>query len=508
MAFSAADVERLLQAARLHLAQGELHDAVGRATEAIRLDGKEPAAYLVRAEAHRRLNRPDRAVADLAVAIRFDSNQPGPYVIRAQILLKRCLFDQAIADATNAIILDARSAAAYSIRAECRSAIGDKEGATEDVHEMLRIDPTRSVPDLRPRSVSGDTSSPAVASDDERFWKQSGETTTDDERAMFADGKPVDKTYRSRRVVSDEDAPETLGVASGYRPETIAKPLPRIKAARRRSNFPWLWIGIGIAGAGLVGYLAANRGRVAPDPVKVPSPPQIAAPEPTIASSQPSVPTTPKSISSVPSASPRAMNEPPERGRNSDPNKAGAPEKKTILLIQGDTLDGWHPQPWADRPQWEVKNGVLKRVGNGPSLVTNDKFKDFDLHLEFSLPPQGNSGVFLRGRYEVQLLDSAWRSPKGKPERPEGQCGSIYGLIAPSRITYRGANQWNTLDVRLVGQIVTVRMNNETLIDKQYIPSVTVGALDTDESSPGSILLQAHVVIGAEFRNITITPIP
>jgi tetratricopeptide (TPR) repeat protein len=158
MSSSAAEVERLLQAARLHLAQGELHDAVGRATEAIRLDGKEPAAYLVRAEAHRRLNRPDRAVADLSVAIRLDSNQPSPYVIRAQILTKRCLFDQAIADATNAIILDARSAAAYSIRAECRSAIGDKEGATEDVHEMLRIDPTRPLPDLRARSVSGDPS--------------------------------------------------------------------------------------------------------------------------------------------------------------------------------------------------------------------------------------------------------------------------------------------------------------------------------------------------------------
>src|SRR4051812_40471222 len=102
MASSVAEVERLLQAARLHLAQGELAEAVARATEAIRLDAKEPAAYLVRAEAHRRLKRPDRAVADLAVAIRLDPNQPAPYVVRAEILKRRNLFDQAIADATNA----------------------------------------------------------------------------------------------------------------------------------------------------------------------------------------------------------------------------------------------------------------------------------------------------------------------------------------------------------------------------------------------------------------------
>ena len=100
MGSSATEVERLLQAARLHLAKGELHEAVGRATEAIRLDGKQPAAYLVRAEAHRRLKRPERALADLAVAIRLDPHQPGPYVIRAEILKRRNLFDQAIADAT------------------------------------------------------------------------------------------------------------------------------------------------------------------------------------------------------------------------------------------------------------------------------------------------------------------------------------------------------------------------------------------------------------------------
>src|SRR4051794_38312763 len=128
MGTSETEVERLIQAARLHLAHNELHEAAGRATEAIRLDSKEPAAYLVRAEAHRRLKRPERALADLAVAIRLDPQQPGPYVIRAEILKRRCLLDQAIADATTALMLDPRNAAAHAIRAQCRYAIGHQDG--------------------------------------------------------------------------------------------------------------------------------------------------------------------------------------------------------------------------------------------------------------------------------------------------------------------------------------------------------------------------------------------
>jgi Domain of Unknown Function (DUF1080)/Tetratricopeptide repeat len=434
MSSSATEVERLLQAARLHLAQGELHDAVKQATEAIRLNAKEPAAYLVRAEAHRRLNRPDRAVADLAVAIRLDSNQPGPYVIRAQILLKRCLFDQAIADATNAIILDARSTAAYSIRAECRSAIGDREGATEDVQEMLRLDPTRPIPDLRARSVSGDPS-PAVALDDERFWKQSGEMTKDDERAMFADGKPVDKTYRSRRVVSDDDAPETLGVASGYHPEVIAQPLPRIRAARMRRNPPWLWIGIGLACAGLIGYLAANRGQVAPDPVKVPSPPQIASPEPTSAPSQPNVPTTAKSTSSVPSNSPRAMNQPP----------AGF-----TALFNGRDLTNWSE---ANPGHWYARDGMLHHDGvGGPGyLSTTRGYGDFELLVDWKIEPGGDSGVYLRGNSQVNIWDN-----------PIGSGGLIDNKKNSSRPSTKADNpvgEWNTFRIIMRGSIVTVYLN-------------------------------------------------
>ncbi len=230
MGSSATEVDQLLRAARRHLAQGEFHEAAERAAEAIRLNGKAVAAYLLRAEAHRRLRRPERALADLAVAIRLDPQQPGPYVVRAEILKRRNVFDQAIADATYALALDPRNAAAFSIRAQCRHAIGDREGAAEDVQEMLLIDLTRPVPDLG----AGPTTASPIDSGDEPSRKRAGRPASASTSDLFADGKPVDKTYRSRpAVVSDKEAPEELGAASGYRPEVMSRPLPRTRPARR-----------------------------------------------------------------------------------------------------------------------------------------------------------------------------------------------------------------------------------------------------------------------------------
>jgi tetratricopeptide (TPR) repeat protein len=231
MGSSAGEAARLLRAARLHLAQGQFHEAVDRATEVIRQDVKQTAAYLVRAEAHRRLKHSDRALADLAVAIRLDPNQPGPYVIRAEILKRRNHFDQAIADVTFALTLEPRNTTAFSIRAECRAAIGDQEGASEDIQEMLLIDPTRPVPTLKARTAS----SSDVEMGDEQFCKQAGRPDPKRQANIFADGKPVDKTYRSRPAVSDDEAPEALGVASGYKPETTAKPISRIGGGSRGS---------------------------------------------------------------------------------------------------------------------------------------------------------------------------------------------------------------------------------------------------------------------------------
>jgi hypothetical protein len=310
---STAEVEQLLQAARVHLAQGELQEAVERATQAIRLDDKQPAPYLVRAEAHRRLKRPEQALADLAVAIRLNPNQPGPYVIRAEVLKRRNIFDQAIADASLALMIDPRSAAAFAIRAECRGAIGDHDGAIEDVQEMVRIDPTRPVPDLRARPVSG-APTPAMELEDERFWKQSGRKASSD-LTVFADGKPVDKTYRSRGVVSDEEAPEALGVASGYKPGTIGTPIPRLRGSRRKTagHGGGAVLALGVAVVGAFGLWLAFRTTPEPSVKSATEPPsQVARSNDAAAPAGPARPSA--TVSLRPSANAVATSVPRDRG--------------------------------------------------------------------------------------------------------------------------------------------------------------------------------------------------
>lgn len=136
-------IPSLLREARGHLGRRQFDLAVGVATQAIRLDPRRAEPYVIRAEALRKLKKPDRALADLTLAIRLDPDRPAPYVIRAEIYTKRCMPDQAITDATQAIFLDPNNAAAFSIRASCRQSIGDEEGAASDQEEMFRIDPTR-----------------------------------------------------------------------------------------------------------------------------------------------------------------------------------------------------------------------------------------------------------------------------------------------------------------------------------------------------------------------------
>jgi hypothetical protein len=119
------------------------------------------------------------------------------------------------------------------------------------------------------------------------------------------------------------------------------------------------------------------------------------------------------------------------------------------------------------------------------------------LHAEFRIPPGGNSGIYLRGRYEVQIQDDA-----GKALDPL-RMGGIYGFIAPSVDAARAAGEWQTLDVELVGRRVTVALNGTTIVDGQEIPGITGGALDSDEGAPGPIMLQGdHTAV--EFRNLTI----
>jgi hypothetical protein len=171
---------------------------------------------------------------------------------------------------------------------------------------------------------------------------------------------------------------------------------------------------------------------------------------------------------------------------------------KPILLIQGNTLQGW--QALGTVNQWVVENGILKSPKSGANLVTDQKFSDFKLHVEFRYPAGSNSGVYLRGRYEVQITDS-----KGK-EPSFGELGGVYGFITPSEQAAKDAGEWQSYDITLTGRMLTLIVNGKTVITNQEIPGPTGGALDSNEDTPGPILLQGdHGPI--EFRNMTLTPL-
>ena len=152
------------------------------------------------------------------------------------------------------------------------------------------------------------------------------------------------------------------------------------------------------------------------------------------------------------------------------------------------------------RPGWTISDdGMLVSKGAAENLVSTQKFNDFALHVEFRLPKGSNSGVYLRGRYEVQIEDSDAAEP------PLDHIGGIYGFLAATWDTRKKPGEWQTFDVTLVGRIVTVEFNGTKVICDREIPGITGGALDSDEGSPGPLMLQGdHGAI--EFRNITVRP--
>lgn len=169
-----------------------------------------------------------------------------------------------------------------------------------------------------------------------------------------------------------------------------------------------------------------------------------------------------------------------------------------INLLNGRDLAGWKTLGEGES-QWEMAGGILRNRKAGTDLVTERAFTDFKLHVEFRYPKGSNSGIYLRGRYEVQIEDT----PPGEP-RIDG-IGSVYGHIMPNEHAARAPGEWQAYDITLVGRRLTVVLNGRTIISQQEIPGITGGALDSDEGAPGPIFLQGdHGPV--EFRNIVITP--
>ena len=169
---------------------------------------------------------------------------------------------------------------------------------------------------------------------------------------------------------------------------------------------------------------------------------------------------------------------------------------KPIILFNGKNLEGWHAD---GNNQWIADSGILRSPHHGANLITDKNFTDFKLHIEFRFPPEGNSGVYLRGRYEVQIEDG------DEPEPPNNQMGAIYGFIAPSEPLPRTPGKWQSYDITLTGRMLTIVANGITIICNREIPGITGGAINSNEAEPGPLLLQGdHESI--DFRNIILTP--
>jgi hypothetical protein len=180
-----------------------------------------------------------------------------------------------------------------------------------------------------------------------------------------------------------------------------------------------------------------------------------------------------------------------------------------VTLFNGKDLSGWEPVERDRENGWSVDGGVLVnnpvqpegeehiRYGN---LRTGQEFEDFNLKLEVNAPVNCNSGVYLRGRYEIQVKDSYGEKPDGM------SMGALYTRIAPSVSAEKPAGTWQTMDITLCDRHVTVVLNGVNIIDNQPVYGPTGGALTSDVFAPGPIYLQGdHRAV--KYRNIVLTPI-
>jgi len=174
-------------------------------------------------------------------------------------------------------------------------------------------------------------------------------------------------------------------------------------------------------------------------------------------------------------------------------------EGKPVELFDGKTMHGWHGQVPGKDLGWTVTGGALASTGHANNLESDAGFWNFKLHLEYRVGLKSNSGVGLRGRYEVQILEDYGEAPGLH------QNGALYSRIAPRVNASKPAGEWQTFDIRLVGRDVTVVLNGQEVV-KGVIEGLTAIATDANEAAPGPLVLQGdHGPV--EFRKIVLTPL-
>jgi hypothetical protein len=172
-----------------------------------------------------------------------------------------------------------------------------------------------------------------------------------------------------------------------------------------------------------------------------------------------------------------------------------------VPLFDGATLDGWGVQHRQRPMDWLLADGVMRSPDKGGNnLVSKPMFDDFKIEAEYAIAPGSNGGIYLRGRYELQLLDDA-----GQPVNAHSHM-AIYGRTPPAVSASRKAEEWQRMEAVIVDNRVTVTLNGQKVHDNVVIDGITGGALDANESAPGPIMLQGdHGKV--TFRKVVVTPI-
>jgi hypothetical protein len=176
-------------------------------------------------------------------------------------------------------------------------------------------------------------------------------------------------------------------------------------------------------------------------------------------------------------------------------------------LFDGKDLKGWEPIEHVENNRWVARNGELvndnpevpgQKMRPAANIKTTEKFQDFKLHIEVNCPEGGNSGIYLRGRYELQVGTEGGKLPSH-------EMGAIYSWYPPPAGAENNLGKWTSFDVTLVGRHVTVLRDGKMYHDNVELPGPTGGALDSNEAEPGPFYLQGdhHGVI--RYRNITIS---
>lgn len=190
------------------------------------------------------------------------------------------------------------------------------------------------------------------------------------------------------------------------------------------------------------------------------------------------------------------------------PDRSALRFGEPVQLFDGRSLAGWRLTNPRDSNAWSAVDGVLVNSpaleeGENPrqfgNLRTEREFEDFRLTLEVRLPKGGNSGIYLRGRYEVQVTDAFGRPPSW------GGIGGVYSRIVPLENAARPAGKWQQFDILFADRHVTVTLNGRRVIDNQPLEGCTGGALSSDDALPGPIYFQGdHTRV--EYRNILLFP--